>query len=239
MVRSRLLSWIALGSLLGAPAALAGTLDPGNHHDYTVHLVGQDPSSRSISSGFAYEWDNHIGPRWDVSFDWTGNDVTLQIDGATGDAILFGSMRRDGTSDVYTFEGTYSDFFTADRDFSGSFGHDEFEELIFGTDTSAFHRWDLDVAWSTASLEVHRPDGSLFASMEGKDDARTSAFDVAELQLRDGRLDFGAWWQDLDGRGRADTKAWGHGASAPVPEPGAAALFALGALAVRARTRRR
>jgi hypothetical protein len=190
---------------------------------------------RSISNGFAYEYDNWIGSRWDATFDWAGHDVTLAIDGATGDAVLSGSMRRDGTSRVYTFQGTYSDFFTSDPDFSGVFGDAEFDELLTGRNSSASRRYDLDISW--ASADVYRPNGTLFASMVGKDDMRTSAVNVADLQIRNGKLDFGAWWQDADGIGRADSKA--YGTSAPVPEPGAAALFGLGALVVRARTRKR
>ena len=231
---------LPLVALLTAPAAIAGTIDSSNLNDYTLNLVGQNTNSSSISNGFAYEFDNYIGPVWDMTFDWTGTNVNLGIDGATGDAVLSGSMLRDGTSDVYTFQGTYSGFFTADRDFRGSFGDDEFKELLTGSNTSSFIRYDLDIAWSSATLDVYDENGGLFASMVGKDDTRTSAYDVAELQIANGKLDFGAWWSDADGLGRADSKAFGNAgpSSSPVPEPGAAALFGLGALFVRRHTRK-
>lgn len=213
----------------------AGYIDSSNDNNYSLLLNG-DKNSRSYDAGLQI-WSRGFDPVWH----W--NDMSMTIDGGTGNAYVSGEMKFIGDSrssslfgDIWNFKMSLTGFKTTDSwpGYDGSFGHSAFNELLSGKDSSDYHRYDLDIGWANAAMTIHYEPKDLWLSFDGKHN-RSGVAAEQEFNSYTGLLQFGAWYHNSQWCLEGDSLATatyvepGH-PPVDVPEPASLALIGLGVL---------
>ena len=213
----------------------AGYIDSSNDNDYSLLLNG-DKSSRSYDAGLKI-WSRGFDPVWH----W--DDMSMTIDGATGNANISGAMEFlvDPEISIYfgeswNFNMELTGFATTDHwpGYRGSFGQDAFNELLSGADSSDYHRYDLDIGWANADMTIHNESKDLWMSFDGKHNRSGVAAELA-FNSSTGLLQFGAWYHNsqwcLTGDSLVSATYVEPGQPrVDVPEPASLALIGIGAL---------
>lgn len=222
-------------------------LDPASSLPNTVHYAGQH--------GFfaAPGWGKHNVDRFNFTLQ---NDVELNIDTVSGDAVISGTVANNASDLEWNLsvfltgftikDDPLGDFFSSDQPYEGMI--DDLLAIPTESNNQAGGTGGYGLEWAEANVSISLLDPNADPRYPGPTEFIGLAMpemdhpNVAELHNWNGQIYFNAWYQALDQLGRqyyiGDSKAFGTvRPSTEVPEPMTAALLGMGLL-VGARKRR-
>lgn len=213
--------------------AHAGFIDSSNDNDYSLSLSGNQYSNSYDAGLKIWTWGHDPVWHWD--------NVSMHIDGATGNANVSGQMLLTSTVSEYhgnnwSFNLDLTGIVTtpAWQGDGGGFTNREFTELLSGNDTSEYERDQLHIGWTGANLSLFNEYGDHWLSLDGKYNRNEVAAELA-YNWDTGKLEFGAWYHHPKWCLEGDTLVTAsyvdpEGPAVDVPEPATLALIGIGAV---------